>query len=234
MIKCKHCLKKCTFGKCVEEMEINRDTLKMIFGEERVEDDLSGIIREIANDPKGYRQKVLKAYAKAKAEDDKVCTECGGNCCKAAPCHWSPEDIEDLSYEGLKKFLSEKKYISIVRIPAESCDSAFTTFKHDGFFYYFLRTRTRRTGIAAVATRIKQKDKCMLLTDEGCKITFEERAKGARFLIPQSGKNCRQLYDLYDCFYDWKDYQDVLRKLFYYFRIRESINPVRIIKNVHL
>ena len=227
-------LNKCTFGRCVEEMENYRDTLKMIFGEERVDDDLAGIIREIVDDPEGYRQKVLETYANSKAEDDSVCTECGGNCCKAAPCHWSPEDIEDLSYEGLKRFLSEKKYISIVRIPAESCDSAFRTFKHDGFFYYFLRTRTRRTGIAAVATRIKQKDKCMLLTDKGCKIAFDERPKGARFLIPQSGKNCRQLYDLYDCFYDWKDYQNVLRKLFYYFRIRESINQVRIIKNVHL
>lgn len=215
-------------------MEINRDTLKMIFGAERVEDDLSGIIREIVKDPKGYHQKVLKAYASAKAEDDQVCKECGGICCNAAPCHWSPEDIEDLSYEGLKKFLREKKYISIVRIPADSCDSCFRTFEHEGFFYYFLRTRTRGTGIAAVATRIKRKDKCMLLTEKGCKISFNERPMGARFLIPQSGKKCRQLYDLDDCFYDWKDYQDVLRKLFYYFRIRESINPVRIIKNVHL
>ena len=41
-----------------------------------------------------------------------LCSKCGGACCKMCGCHFSPDDFEDLSFEGLKKELL-KGYISI-------------------------------------------------------------------------------------------------------------------------
>lgn len=209
-------------------MDVSRDTLKMIFGEEMVEDNLQKVVQYLIKNPEGYRQKVLECYENVKAENPEVCKECGGVCCLRAPCHWSPKDIEDLSYSGLKKLLKEKQYISVLRFPGCVCESCLREVEQSGFYYYILRTRTRGTGIAAVATRIKKDDHCILLKDDGCDISFKERPMGARLLIPEKDERCRHLYDLDDCIYEWKDYQDVLRKLFHYFRIVEM--PRAIIK----
>lgn len=207
-------------------MDVSRDTLKKVFGNERVEDDLHGVIEEILKNPEAYRQKVLDEYENEKAENPEVCKECGGVCCLRAPCHWSPRDIKDLSYKGLKKMLKEKNYISIVRFPSTVCESALREIQHSGPYYYILRTRTRSTNIATVASKKHKDDLCMLLKPDGCSITFEERPRGARLLIPERNRKCRHLYDLDDCLYEWKDYQDVLRKLFYYFRIKERAKTI--------
>lgn len=214
-------------------MDVSRDTLKMIFGKERVEDDFYGVVDELIKNPERYRQKVMEFYENVKAENPEVCKECGGVCCQRAPCHWSPKDIEDLSYRGLKKLLREKQYISVLRFPGSVCESCLKEVEHTGLYYYILRTRTRSTGIAAVAKKMDEDDKCMLLTPDGCSISFKERPMGARLLIPERNRKCRHLYDLDDCIYDWKDHQDVLRKLFHYFKRVEAVQKL-INNNVHL
>ena len=221
---------KCTFGRSVdlENMDVSRETLKMIFGRDRVDEDLAGIVDWIIKNPKGYHQKVMECYKNVGAEKPWVCKECGGACCNRAPCHYGPDDIKDLSYEGLKKLLKEKQYISVLRFPGCVCESCLRTVDYCGMYYYILRTRTRGTNIAAIATRIDKDDKCMLLTPEGCKISFDERPMGARMLIPDAEKKCKHLYDLDDCIHDWQDYQDVLRKVFHYFRMVET--PKRIFR----
>lgn len=213
-------------------MDVSRNSLKMIFGEEKVEENFFEILQYISKNPEGYRQKLLEKYENVRMEKPEVCKECGGSCCLRAPCHWSPKDIEDLSFEGLKKLLKEKKYISVLRFPGCVCDACLRDVECNNFFYYILRTRTRGTGIAAIATRIKKDDKCILLKPDGCNISFDERPMGARLLIPEKEKRCKHLYDLDDCIYDWKDYQDVLRKVFHYFRMVEM--PKTIIRSVHL
>lgn len=207
-------------------MDVSRETLKMIFGEERVNEEITEIINLILKDPEGYRQKITDSYKKVGCENSQVCKECGGKCCKKAPCHWGPDDIKDLSYSGIKKFLKEKKYISVLRLPGEVCEVCFRTIDYKGEYFYILRTRTRGTGIAAVVNQIDKDDKCMLLTPEGCKISFEERPKGARLLIPDEKRNCNQLYSFDDCIFDWQGYQDVLEKVFRYFRITDMHNTI--------
>ena len=211
-------------------MDVSRETLKMIFGKERVDDDLAGVVDWIIKNPKEYHQKLMECYKNVGAEKPWVCKECGGECCNRAPCHYGPDDIEDLSYEGLKKLLKEKQYISVLRFPGYVCDSCLRSMDYSGMYYYILRTRTRGTGIAAIARRIDANDKCMLLTPEGCKNSFEERPMGARMLIPDAEKRCKHLYDLDDCIHDWQDYQDVLRKLFRYFRMVEIPKSILRIK----
>ena len=95
-------------------MDVSRDTLKMIFGKERVEDDFHGVVEELVKNPEGYRQKVLEYYENVKAENPEVCKKCGGVCCQRAPCHWSPRDIEDLSYKGLKKHFDSLSYLYLL------------------------------------------------------------------------------------------------------------------------
>lgn len=159
-------------------------------------------------------------------ENSQICKECGGICCLRAPCHWSPRDIEDLSYEGLKKFLKEKKYISIVRFPGYVTELGKCGFENNRFSFYILRTRTRGTNIASIGKNLKKDDLCMLLKPDGCSISFEERPRGARLLVPKREEECEHLYDLYECISEWKDYQDVLRKLFWYFRLNKKWNKL--------
>lgn len=212
-------------------MDVSRETLIKIFGKERTEDELFEIIDEIRKDPEAYHQKVLDLYQNEGKENPEICKECGGRCCLRAPCHWSPRDFEDFTFEAMKKLLKEKQYISIVRFPGEIAESCIREFKHTGRYFYILRTRTRSTNIATVSSKKIKGDPCVLLTSKGCSIPFEQRARGARLLIPERECKCVNLYDMDDCIYEWKDYQDVLRKLFYYFRIKENT----IIKaNVHL
>ena len=36
-------------------------------------------------------------------ENKELCKECKGQCCKNKGCHFSPDQFNDLSFEGLKK-----------------------------------------------------------------------------------------------------------------------------------
>lgn len=235
MLQYNRCLLKCTFGRSVLLiLDLSRETLKMIFGKERVEDDIFGVAQELLKNPKGYRQKVLKYYENEKAENPEICKECGGKCCISAPCHWSPQDIEDLSYDGLKKLLEDKKYISILQMPSEVCECCLREVFATGDYYYVLRTRTRGTGIAVIKAEIHRDDPCMLLKPDGCQISFQERPRGARLLIPMKNYKCKSLYDFDDCVYDWEDYQEVLSELFQYFREKEQRQIAAEKNDVHL
>ena len=117
-------------------MDVSRDTLKAVFGRDRVDDDINGIIDEIIKNPEQYRQKVLEYYENEIAENPEVCKRCGGVCCQRAPCHWSPKDIPDLSYKALKKLIKEKRYISIYSFPVFNEYKYFFIFSHTLSYFY--------------------------------------------------------------------------------------------------
>ena len=52
----------------------------------------------------------------------------------------------------------------------------------------------------------------MLLTEEGCSLSYEERPKGGRLLIP-SDHQCEVKYTKQDVACDWYEYRDILEKL---------------------
>lgn len=214
-------------------MDASPETLALVFGEERVKNDMPGICQFMIEHPDEYRKKVLDYYATRKNEDVNICRECGGRCCMNAPCHFSPEDFEDLSYRGLKRTLRKKKYISIVKFSKRFVEvsldqSVGGTLKH----FFFLRIRTSETGIAARAAEIEDDDFCMLLRKDGCELEYKDRPKGARLLIPKEGSRCEQLYTVDDCVHDWIPYQKVLEKLYKFFERKEKIQ--QILKRVHL
>ena len=55
---------------------------------------------------------------------------------------------------------------------------------------------------------------CILLTENGCSLEFNERPKGARLLKPQEDMQCQTDYNKEQCVIDWMNYQDVLEKLY--------------------
>ena len=218
-------------------MDASPETLAAVFGEERVKNDMLGICRFMTEHPDEYHKKVWDYYAKRKNENVYICRECGGKCCMHVPCHFAPEDFEDLSYRALKKLLIKKKYISVIRFSKRFVELKLDepiggTLRH----FYILRIRTSGTGIAARAAEIEDDDFCMLLGKNGCALEYEARPKGARMLIPKWEANCEQLYNMDDCVHDWIPYQGVLEKLYNFFekrqRVKESLR--KIIKRVHL
>ena len=62
---------------------------------------------------------------------------------------------------------------------------------------------------------------CILLTEDGCPLSFEERPKGARLLIPSANK-CKSLYTKEDCCIDWIKYHDILEDLHDYYLDKED------------
>ena len=215
-------------------MDVSRETLMMIFGEERIKDDLLGVIEEISSNPDGYRQKVWSLYAGKKHEDEEICKKCGGKCCKNAPCHFAPGEFNDLSVEGLKKFLKKNTHISIVRHSSSICECIVQDFRPDGPYYYTMRMRARGTNTAVPTAEINKEQTCVMLTNKGCKLPYEKRGMGAKLLIPKADGKCEQLYGMDECVHDWKEYQKVLREVYQYFERRQRKWYYKLLKYVHL
>lgn len=202
-------------------MDVSRETLKLVYGDEKVENEFEKIIEELIHHPENYRQKVLEVYAKQKNEDKEICTKCGGRCCLKAPCHFAPSDFPDLTYNALKKTMKAKKYISVVRFSSELCQSALRQIKVDDPYFYVMRIRTSGTGQAAKLEEVEADDLCVKLTSTGCALSYEERPLGAKLLIPKKDRKCSALYGMDECIDDWKNHQKVLRRLYRHFRPRQ-------------
>ena len=144
----------------------------------------------------------------SKNVNSEICSECKGRCCKHCGCFFSPYDFEEISFEFLKKEI-EKGYISVSFLDAD-------LIKQPEVFIL----RIRNSGKPVVDTGYP-KSPCILLTEKGCKLDYEHRPKGARFLIPLKEGPCRSEYSLIDCANEWKVYQDVIFELMYYFEGKE-------------
>ena len=131
-----------------------------------------------------------------------ACKKCQGSCCKHMGCHFSPTDFEEISFDYLKAKI-EEGYISI-----DWWDEL------DGSSSYYLRMRHVGKQIIDPSWG----GRCVLLTDEGCPLSFEKRPLGARSLEPHGGdKNCVVHYCKEQCKNDWKRHEPLLIALFEHF-----------------
>lgn len=137
-------------------------------------------------------------------ENLELCSKCKGKCCKAMGCHFSPDDFEDLSYEGLKKEI-DKGYISIDWWEGNPFDP---DNRREIPRAFFLRIRNRNSDVVNASWG----GICSLLTDKGCILSYNERPKGGRSLIP-AVPECRITYTKDQCARDWYKYNDILIKL---------------------
>ena len=139
-------------------------------------------------------------------ENKEICSKCKGKCCKTMGCHYSPKDFEEISFEYLMSQI-DKGYISIDWWEGNP-------FKDDRNIHraFFLRVRNVESPIVDPSWG----GVCILLTEDGCPLSFEERPKGARLLISSANK-CKSLYTKENCCIDWIKYHDILEDLHDYY-----------------
>ena len=161
------------------------------------------------------KRKIQKNYDVAKNVDSAICAECGGACCKTCGCQFSPDDFKEVTFTFLKAEI-EKGYISIDYVDREII--------YSDCGYYILRMRNQNAPIVDCGGR---RTPCILLKEDGCKLSYEKRPTGGKLLIPSRVidefgiRNCESTYSIKDCCYEWKEHQTVLRELVKYFRNKE-------------
>lgn len=134
-------------------------------------------------------------------EPTESCRKCGGACCKAMPCHYSPTDFPEISFEYLKAEI-EKGRIAIDWWEAEGPQ-------------YYLRARHYNEAVVHGSWG----GVCVNLTEDGCSLPFAERPLGGRALRPRTIKSdCKSWYTKEQCKYEWIKYTDVLLRLANWFR----------------
>ena len=168
--------------------------------------------------PNVSAERVEKDYSDSINVNTKLCSACKGKCCKRCGCHFSPEDFKEISFEFLKTEI-EKGYISI--------DYFTSSFTHMNSGAYILRVRNQDSPIVdAIVLEMKP---CILLTEKGCKLKYEERPSGGKLLIPKIEKiglwkwerTCYSKYKISDCSREWMPYQEILKSLADYFRDKD-------------
>lgn len=140
-------------------------------------------------------------------ENLEICKKCGGKCCKKSGCDYLPSDFTDLSFKGLMDKLAEGN-ISVVSA------IKFEKLLHNGRIYVnpflYLRARNKNREIIDL---LSMKTTCSLLTEEGCKYSYEERPSMGKNLIPVDGVRCYPLKSPNILISEWDSYQKVLSKI---------------------
>ena len=141
-----------------------------------------------------------------KYEDKRLCSECGGTCCKSMGCHFSPDDFNEVTYELLKSKI-EDGHVSIDWWEGDPTDNNVLEKA------YILRMR----NISAPVVDPSYGGVCSVLTSSGCPLPFESRPKGGRTLIPKQD-GCILEYTKKQCAIDWLPYSDILEKLYHEYK----------------
>lgn len=182
-------------------------------------------IIDLLNDldnPKKYYS-VSKNFDNPKYLNPESCAKCKGICCISSGCLISPDDFnlkdcftneildKDKAYQILEKEI-RKGYISIEEIDG---DQVCVT---NGIIY-ILHVRDYDAPIG-ISLRKEKHSHCILLTDNGCPFTYEERPTGGKMLVPNYPE-CESDYNLRDCCKEWLPFQYVLRELYQKYRYRK-------------
>ena len=151
-------------------------------------------------------RRIEKDMTEANNTNYECCKKCGGKCCKTCGCCISPDDFNhEISFEFLKQEI-KKGYISIEYIDHEDI--------HSDMGIYILRVRNLDSPIVDLHIG---KHQCILLRENGCKLTYAERPSGGKLLIPSKTEKCYSKYGLVECCYEWSSYQEILNALSDYF-----------------
>ena len=159
-----------------------------------------------------------KDYDNPQNVNAEICSKCGGKCCKRCGCHFSPDDFDEISFEAIKAEI-EKGYISIDKVLGEMVLQDFDV--------YILRIRNQGAPIVDLGLK---RSPCILWTETGCKLTYEQRPSGGKLLIPsektskktgETTLTCHSTYDIDVCCYEWERHQMILRQLAEYFQDKE-------------
>lgn len=135
--------------------------------------------------------------------NSEICTNCGGMCCKHMGCHIAPSDLKEVTYDYIKDM------IMTGTVSLDYWEGNPFEDDRDIERAYFLRMRNKGAAICDASWG----GECIILTDHGCPLSFKDRPKGARLLVPQEKGECILEYDKQVCAKDWYQYNDILDKI---------------------
>lgn len=152
-------------------------------------------------------------------ENKKLCSICKGHCCKSSGCELSPEDFKDgVTYEAIKERI-DKGLISIDWWEGnvfQELDEYDSRSEENICKSLFLRMRNKNAPVVDPSFG----GECVALTANGCKLSYDERPKGGRALIPDLDLledgfriNCHSDWSKKESAIEWYTYRDILAKL---------------------
>lgn len=155
-------------------------------------------------------------------ESTEICKGCGGACCKANGCSLAPEDM----LREMAVWRDEKEMEKMPQGDMDTGQSAETDWRH---LEEWLRQSDCAidtfTGAAGLCYYIRMRHKCftfigvdamgecIALTDQGCRLAYERRPKGGRFLEGRIDRHCVQHYTREQMEEDWRPYQGLLGEI---------------------
>lgn len=169
------------------------------------------------------------ATQEVRIESKSLCQKCGGECCKTMGCHFAPSDFEEISLEYLSKKIDEG-YISIdwwdgdprpdeviEELPPEEILERAPYLRMRNLVPDTSHPNNDFTTVPLVLAPVVDPGVsgiCCLLTHTGCPLSYDDRPKGGRMLIPDIDMGCnRNLYPKRQCAIEWIQYIDILEAL---------------------
>jgi len=143
---------------------------------------------------------------KEKMSYNKFCASCGGKCCKSMGCELSTRDMKsDINKDTIKELLESGMY---------SIDYWDYFTSEDGISVdegYFIRARNKNSPVVDPSWG----GECVMLTDTGCSLSFEDRPFGGKSMIAKQTLEgeCKSNYGKHECAIEWFKYYDILREL---------------------
>lgn len=134
--------------------------------------------------------------------DCKLCSSCGGRCCKDGACGLMPVDIPDKTIKGIINQLRSGKF-SITFFCLEIAE---------GIVEPIPVIAAREIDAGTVNKSIIHRP-CALLRSNGCLLTEKDRPTQALLLIPQPNNRCKSLLKPKDVWNAWLPYRDLLEEI---------------------
>lgn len=142
-----------------------------------------------------------------------VCAECKGLCCASLGCSLAPEDL----HRALGTDTCDRESVLAL---LQNSDFAIDSFGYQGKRFYFLRMKHKCFTFIGVDAM----GECIALTETGCRLSYEERPKGGRYLEAKPDRQCVQHYTKEDMITDWIPYQTILASIWdeYYLKFQSD------------
>lgn len=143
-------------------------------------------------------------------ENKELCTRCGGRCCIASGCVYSPKDFRNISldFDGFK---------TIIRT-GDVAISPIYEVPFIGFNYLALHVRSLNGRICDIPYSTPfGSAPCKLLTPTGCSLSPDKRPTGGRLLKPAPFQCINYYLNSGRQAEDWLPYQKTLWEVAKYF-----------------
>ena len=148
-------------------------------------------------------------------ENKEYCTVCKGACCKNSGCGFSPRDFRgEITKERLEKLL-RTGLVSLDWWDGDPNNTSYSALNDTVKRAFFLRIRNLVLDYEDKLAPVVDPSfggRCILLTSEGCKLSFENRPLQGQALIP-GYINCEEGYSKRECCIEWLKYDTILEDI---------------------